>query len=149
MQLDGDLFSDGVLWVITALYALVMIQAVRMAPWRRLFSNEQAHVFFGACVFITLLWSMRIPVQPGLSFHLLGVTVFTLMFGWSLTVMGTSLALVGVTLSQGGSWELFALNIFIIGIMPITLTQVILVLVRSLLPKNFFIFVLAGEKNRD
>ncbi|MFC1601949.1 energy-coupling factor ABC transporter permease [Pseudomonadota bacterium] len=144
MQLEGELFSSTVLWFIGALYLLVMVQAFRMAPWRRLFNNEQAHVFFGACVCLTLLWSMQIPVQSGLSFHLLGVTTVTLMFGWSLAVIGTSLALIGITLSQTGEWTLFALNAFIVGVIPITLTQVILVVVRSLLPKNFFIFVLGN-----
>ena len=144
MQLDGELFSGAALWWIGALYLLVMLQAFRLAPWRRLLDNEQAHVFFGACVCLTLLWNMQIPVQPGLSFHLLGVTTLTLMFGWSLGVIGASLALVGMTLSQGGGWELFALNMFIVGVIPVTLTQVILVLVRSLLPKNFFIYVLGN-----
>jgi len=144
MQLEGDLFSGITLWFIGAVYLLVMLQAFRMAPWRRLFDNEQAHVFFGACVCLVLLWSMKIPVQAGLSFHMLGVTTFTLMFGWSLGVIGTSLALIGMTLSQGGEWELFALNMFIVGVLPVTLTQVVLVLVRSLLPKNFFIYVLGN-----
>jgi len=144
MQLNGEFFSGAILWWVGAVYLLVMLQAFRMAPWRRLLDNEQAHVFFGACVCLILLWSMQIPVQSGLSFHLLGVTTFTLMFGWSLGVIGTSLALAGTTLSQGGGWELFALNMFIVGVVPVTLTQVILVLVRSLLPKNFFIYVLGN-----
>lgn len=144
MQLNGELFSVTTLWWIGISYLLILLQAFRMAPWRRLFNNEQAHVFFGACVCLILLWSIKIPIQSGLSFHMLGITTFTLMFGWSLGIIGTSLALVGTTLSQNSEWELFALNIFIIGIIPVTLTQIILVLVRSLLPKNFFIFVLGN-----
>jgi len=144
MQLAGELLSGTVLWFIGALYLMVMILAFRMAPWSRLFDNEQAHVFFGACVCLILLWSMQIPIQEGLSFHLLGVTTLNLMFGWSLGIIAASLALIGTTLSQSGEWSLFALNIFIIGVIPITLTQIILVVVRSRLPKNFFVFVLGN-----
>ncbi len=104
MRLNGGFFSGAILWRVGAVYLLVMLQAFRMAPWRHLLDNEQPHVFFVACVCLILLWSMQIPVQPGLSFHLLGITAFTLMFGWSLGVMciGTSLALAETTLSQGG-----------------------------------------------
>ena len=144
MQLDGELFSGAALWLFGAFYALIMFQAFRMASWRRLFNNEQAHVFFGACFFLIVLWNMRIPILSGLSFHLLGVTTLTLMFGWSLGVIGTTLVLIGLTLSKGDSWELFAANMLIVGVIPVTLTQFILVLVRSLLPKNFFIYVLGN-----
>lgn len=91
-----------------------------------------------------LLWSMRVPIEPGLTFHFLGVTSLVLMFGWSLGVIGSGLVLVGVTINQHGAWELFALNALLAGVLPATLTQIILVLVRSLLPKNFFVYVLGN-----
>ncbi len=144
MQLDGEFYSNSLLLWIGLGYGLILFQALRMAPWRRLRDNEQTHVFFGACVSLILLWSMRVPVEPGLSFHFLGVTSLVLMFGWSLGVIGSALALVGVTINQHGAWELFALNALLAGVLPVTLTQVILVLVRSLLPKNFFVYVLGN-----
>jgi hypothetical protein len=45
---------------------------------------------------------------------------------------GTALA--AVTLNGKGSWEMFPINALLTGLLPITLTQISLVVVRSLLP---------------
>ena len=144
MELAGDLFSATLRWWIGGLYALALFHALRMAPWQRLGDSEQLHVFLGSCVFLILLWSLRIDVILGLQFHLLAVTSLTLMFGWSFAIVGASVALLAVTLNGAGSWEGFVGSAVTVGVLPVTLTQVILVLVRSLLPKNFFIYVLVN-----
>jgi len=144
MELAGELFSPTLRWWAGALYALALYYALRLAPWRRLRDSEQLHVFLGACVSLIVLWSMRIEAVPGLQFHMLGVTTLTLMFGWSLALLGASLALLAVTLNGAASWDGLVLSAFTLALLPITLTQVLLVLVRSLLPKNFFIYVLVN-----
>ncbi|MET0104022.1 MAG: energy-coupling factor ABC transporter permease [Sedimenticola sp.] len=144
MQLSEGLFSTTVLWWIGALYGLALFYALRMASWRRMLEREQWHVFLGACVALLVLWSVSAQVNSGLSFHLLGATTITLMFGWSFGVIACSLALLGVTINGSSGWEAFALNALVLGVLPVTLTQVLLVLVRSLLPKNFFIYVLVN-----
>jgi len=144
MELAGELFSPTLRWWLGALYGLALYYALRMAPWRRLRDSEQLHVFLGACVSLILLWSMRIQAVPGLQFHMLGVTSLTLMFGWSLALLAASLALLAVTLNGAAGWDGFVLSTFTLALLPITLTQVLLVVVRSLLPKNFFIYVLVN-----
>jgi uncharacterized membrane protein len=144
MELAGELFSPTLRWWAGAVYALALYYALRMAPWRRLRDTEQLHVFLGACVSLILLWSMRIQALPGLQFHMLGVTSLTLMFGWSLALLGASLALLAVTLNGAAGWDGLVLSAFTLALLPITLTQVLLVVVRSLLPKNFFIYVLGN-----
>ncbi len=144
MELGSELFSGTLLWWVGALYVLALVSALRLAPWRRLWDREQLHVFLGSCVAMLLLWHLRVDVVPGLVFHLLGVTSVTLMFGWSLGVIATSLVLVGVTLNTGSAWDGFVVNAITTGVLPVTLTQVLLVLIRSLLPKQFFIFVLGN-----
>lgn len=144
MTIDGSLFGPTALWLAGIFYAAALVAAIRMAPWRRFRDAEQVHVFLGASVSLLLLWHMDAQVQPGLSFHLLGVTAITLMFGWSLAVVSTGLALLGVTLNGGGTWEGFALNALLSGVVPITLTQVLLVLIRWYLPKQFFVYVLVN-----
>ena len=126
------------------LFALALLGALRMAPWRKFRDSEQLHVFLGTTVALVLLWHMEAKVQPGLSFHLLGVTAITLMFGWSLAVIAAALALLGVTLNGGGGWDGFALNALVCGVVPITLTQVLLILIRWYLPKHFFVYVLVN-----
>jgi len=144
MTIDGALFTPAALWAATLLLALVLLAALRLAPWRKFRDSEQIHVFLGAVVALLLLWHMEAKVQPGLSFHLLGVTAITLMFGWSLAVIAATLALLGVTLNGGGGWDSFALNALVCGAVPITLTQILLILIRWYLPKHFFVYVLVN-----
>ena len=121
MTIDGALFGPTALWAMNLLFALGLFGAVRMAPWGKLRDPEQLHVFLGTVVALLLLWHMGAQVQPGLSFHLLGVT-----------------------LNGGGGWDGFALNALVGGVVPITLTQVLLILIRWYLPKQFFIYVLVN-----
>ncbi len=144
VELSDGLFEGAFLWWVGSCYLLVLLYAFRMAPWRRLLGSDRFNVFLGSCVALLLLWSVKAEVNTGLTFHLLGVTVLTLMFGWSLGVIGSSLALAGVNLNAGAGWELFVVNAFTTGVVPVTLSQISLVLVRSLLPKNFFIYVLVN-----
>ncbi len=101
-------------------------------------------MFLGAVVSLIVLWHLRGEIQPGLYFHLLGVTTITLMFGWSLALVAASLALLATCLNTGHGWEGFIISVYTVAILPITLTQVLLVLIRSWLPKHFFIYVLVN-----
>jgi uncharacterized membrane protein len=130
--------------VLGLIFVLCLALALRLTPWRKFRDLEQLNVFLGTVVALVLLWHMDAQVQPGLSFHLLGVTAMTLMFGWSLAVIGASLALLGVTLNAGTGWEGFALNAILSGIVPASLTQVLLILIRWYLPKHFFVYVLVN-----
>lgn len=144
MAIDSDLLSPVLILTMSLVYGLVLLAALRMAPWARFRNTEQLHVYLGLVVTLLMLWAMQVKVQPGLSFHLLGATAATLMFGWSLAVIATSLALAGVSLNAGGGWENFAVNAMLAGVVPITLTQVLLVLIRAYLPRQFFVYVLVN-----
>ena len=88
-----------------------------------------------------VLWALRTEVTQGLVFHLSAMTAMTLMFGWSLSVIGGSLALLGVTLSGLADWPGLPVNALVEVVAPATVTQSALVVVRSALPKHFFIYV--------
>ncbi|MES9854154.1 MAG: energy-coupling factor ABC transporter permease [Candidatus Thiodiazotropha sp. L084R] len=144
MELDGNLFSGSLLFWLTGLVVVTSLTALRLAPWKRLTQQNQTHVFFGAVVALIVLWHMRGQIQPGLSFHLLGVTVITLMFGWSMAIIIASLALFAVSLNTGYGWEGYVVSFLTVALVPITLSQISLVLVRSWLPKQFFVYVLGN-----
>ncbi len=144
MTLDPALFSPFTIWTAVILYGLCLLLALWFAPWRKLLEARLTHVFFGASVALLFLWQMETQVQPGLSYHLLGLTAVTLMFGWGLAVIAASLALLGVTLNSGSSWDGFALNALVSGVLPISLTLLLLILIRRFLPKQFFVYVLVN-----
>ena len=98
-------------------------------------------MFLGAIVCLLLLWSMRTEVQPGFIWHLSAMVTVTLMFGWSLAIVGGSLALVGTTLVGLNDWPGFLPSALVFIVLPATLTMAILGLVRAYLPKHFFVYV--------
>lgn len=144
MVLDSALLPTPLTWLLAALYGVALVYALRLAPWRKLRDPEQLHVFFGTVLVLILLWHMRADVQPGLSFHLLGLTAVTLMVGWSLAVIAATLALAAVTFNADAGWQSFAVNAMVGGVVPISLTQILLVLIRWYLPKHFFVFVMVN-----
>jgi uncharacterized membrane protein len=144
MEVSADVLSETQVFWAWVIYALSLLLALRLAVWRRLLVREQFHVFLGSSVVLLLLWHIRVSVDPAWSFHLLGVTAVTLMFGWALAVVIGALAEMALVLNGVLEWRGFPLNALLMVVAPVTLTQVILVLVRSLLPKNFFIYVLVN-----
>ncbi len=144
MELDGDLFSGSLLTGLAGLFVITFGLALRYAPWRRLTEQGLLHVFLGTVVALIVLWHMRGQIQPGLSFHLLGVTVITLMFGWSFAILIASLALVAVSLNAGYGWQGYVVSYLTVALVPISLSHVALILVRSYLPKHFFVYVLGN-----
>ena len=68
----------------------------------------------GVTVALMVLWLLRVDVLPGLSFHLLGVTSLTLMFGWSLAIVSATVALAAVTLTVSGDWLAFSVNALVL-----------------------------------
>ena len=142
MELAGKFFTTPWLVAIGIVLLPAWWLALRWANWRRLAQREQLHVFLGASVFLMLLWTLRTEIQPGFSWHLSGMVSLTLMFGWSLALIGGSLTLVGITLAGLNDWGGYLPSVLIEVLMPATLTQVVLGLVRAYLPKHYFIYVL-------
>jgi uncharacterized membrane protein len=144
MTVDSSLFPPLMTWLMGLLYGLALISSLRMAPWSRLGNAEQLNVYLGTTVALLLLWHMHADMLPGLSYHLLGLTAVTLMFGWSLSVIAASLALAGLCINSGSGWDGFLVNALVAGVIPITLTQILLILIRWYLPKQFFVYVLVN-----
>ena len=141
MEFSRHLFSPGAFWFLIIVCGLFLLTAIWSAPWRRVIDSGRAHSFFAAVVIMMLLWSMRTDVTDGLQFHLLGVTSLTLMFGWSLGIIGSVLAMVGVALAGWAEWRGLPLSFITLSLIPVTLTYLVLITVRSFLPKHFFVYV--------
>lgn len=118
---------------------------LRTAPWRRLADSGQMNVWLGTIVVLMLMWSMKAGVKPGMNLHLLGATVFSLMFGRQLAVLGLSAVLAAVTLNSadtgGIGWSTYALNALVMAIFPVFVASAFLRLVERWLPANIFIYL--------
>jgi len=129
------------LWMGYVLYASLLVAAVSRAPWSVLKDNERMHVYLGSCVGLMVIWTVKAGISPGLSFHYLGATLFTLMFGWRLALVGFSLVLAGTTLSIGGDWLGFAMTLLCKGALPILVSHFLHRLIQEKLPAHVFIYI--------
>jgi uncharacterized membrane protein len=145
MNFPDALFPQA--WALGAWFPLVItwLWCLRTAPWRRLADSGQLNVWLGTIVLLVLAWSMKAGVKPGLNLHLLGATMFTLMFGRQLAVIGLSLVLAGVTLNGEllgrEGWLAYGLNALVLAVFPVLLADAIRRGVQRWLPGNFFVFV--------
>jgi uncharacterized membrane protein len=144
MNFTDGLFGD--FWAYGAYfpYVLLLLWAVRTAPWKRLADNDQMHVWMGTIVVLAVVWSLKAGAKPGLHLHLLGATAFTLMFGRQLALIGLSVVLAAVTFNAGlkgiAGWQVLALNALALIVVPVFVAQGVLRFVERFLPPNIFIY---------
>jgi uncharacterized membrane protein len=141
MNFPEGLFAGS--WEIGAfmVLGLVWMWCLRTAPWRRLADSGQLNVWLGVVVVLTLLWSMKAGVKPGLNLHLLGATAFTLMFGRQLAIVGFSVVMAAVTLNGAAGWEAYGLNVLVTAVFPCFAADLLLKIVVRYLPPNFFCYI--------
>jgi uncharacterized membrane protein len=144
MSLTDDLLSLPWPWLVHGLFALALLAAVFSADWSRFRERRHLHLFMGSCVLLLLLWNLNAGIRPGLNFHFLGATIMTLMFGWQMALVGMSLVLLGGTFNGLGGWENFSLNGLLFVFVPVMASQLMYLVVEYKLPRNYFIYVLAG-----
>ena len=141
MDIPAGLLPHGYLWMAAILYIPLLLLALLGAPWSKIADNEASHVYFGAIVILTVLWVLRGGIQPGLDYHLLGVTSLVLMFEWQFALMAVSLVLAVTTWTGPAGWQTFAVNALVMGAIPALLSRIFLYACQRWLPHNFFIYV--------
>lgn len=141
MDLAGALFPVAWHGLMYVLSALVLAGVVRCAPWQRLQQSAQLHLLLGFAVGLTLLWSLKAGVKPGLNLHILGAMVATLTFGPWLALAVLGLALTGITLNGSAEWSAWPLNFALMAAVPVGIASMIHRAVERWLPTHFFVFV--------
>jgi len=141
MNLTDNLLPAQWHWFGHALLVIALIKIALAVPWQRLKNPDMLNLWLGAGVVVMALWSIKAGIKPGLNFHLLGATAFTLMFGPQLAIFGLLLVLIGVTLAGAGGWESFSLNALVMIVLPVWISHTLFKLVDRTLPNHFFIYI--------
>ena len=144
MDLTANVFPSDLFWLANLLFLPLLMRALLGAPWSRFKESEQRHVYMGFMVLLLLLWRIKAGVNPALHFHLLGGTLFTLMFGWELALIGISIVLAGVTYYGNADWSSLALNGLLMGAVPVGVSYALYRLAVRFLPRHFFVYVLVN-----
>lgn len=141
MNLASALFPAAWHGLMLALAALVLVGVIRQAPWRRLLDSSQLNLLLGFAVGLTLIWSLKAGVKPGLNLHMLGAMAATLIFGPWLALVALALALTGITLNGAVEWTAWPVNFVLMGAVPVGVASLIRRAIERWLPAHFFVFV--------
>jgi uncharacterized membrane protein len=141
MNLPDTLLGEAWYWAAWAVWLPLFARSLVHAPWARLKEPALLNVWLGMIVLLTLVWSLKAGVKPGLAMHLLGATVFTLTFGPHLAFVGLSLVLFGITLNGEGGFLAYAINALLMVGVGVMLSQWIYRLVLRLFPQHFFVYI--------
>lgn len=141
MNLPDTLLSEEWYWAAWVVWLLFFARSVWRSPWGRLKDTEQLNVWLGMIVLLTLMWSLKAGVKPGLGFHLLGATVFTLSFGPHLAFVGLSLATAGITLNGAAGPFAYAANALLLAGLSVLFSQSFYRFFSRRLPSHFFVYV--------
>ncbi len=125
------------IWATAALLLLVMVKRL---DWKRLQQGDDLNIFLGATVAVLGLWMIHTGIRPGLSFHLLGATALTLMFGpwFALLALGVINAALALWYGQLNAWPI---NWLIYGALPILFSWRLYRLVEQRLTHHFFVYI--------
>lgn len=125
------------LWTIATFLLLVM---ARHLHWKRLLRTDDLNIFLGATVTVLGLWMIHTGIRPGLSFHLLGASALTLMFGPWFALL--AFALINAALALwNGQFAVWPINWIIYGALPILFSWRLYRFVDRRLTNHFFIYI--------
>lgn len=141
MNLPDNLLGETWYWMAWVIWIPLFARSLLRAPWGRLKSPDLLNVWLGMVVLLTLVWSLKAGVKPGLGFHLLGATVFTLSFGPHLAFVGLCLVLAGITLNGAAGPFAYAANALLLAGGGVVFAQLCHRMIVRLLPPHFFVFV--------
>lgn len=132
-------------WLYTADIALLLLLALSAkTAWPVLQRRPRAAGV--ALLWLALLWILRAGIDSGqlggMSYHLIGMSLTTLMLGAPAALwVGSVLMLPYVVLTGEGNIGVFALNTLSILLPPIVFCRLMLGLTRRFLPPNLFIYI--------
>ena len=145
MNLPAQLFASDSLLLANFVFAFLLYQAVRRVPWRTALKNtSMMNALIGLMFCTPVFWHLSAGIRPGFNFHLIGSTLFLLMFGWPIALITLTLVMLGTWIYAGMDLITLGLNGLLMLAVPMLFSEGLLRFCRRFLPKNFFVFVLVN-----
>jgi len=142
LHIPANLLPVSLMWTGNILMLALVLIALKKFSFTELLNNKPIqHVFFGAMVALLLMWKVKAGISPGLGFHHLGATMFTLMFGWPLALLGLSSIMLISALLQHSEVLSLGINGLLSVAIPVFVSYGILRLSQKRLPANYFIYI--------
>jgi uncharacterized membrane protein len=143
VNLPASLFTEDWLWLTNAVFAYFLYRAVFGAPWRTVLANgSMVNALVGLLVGAFVFWQFNVGVRPGVNFHILGATLFMLMFGWQIAAASITLVMVATWWRADAGMLTLGVNGLLMIAIPVLFSDWLLRFSKRNLPKNLFLFVL-------
>jgi uncharacterized membrane protein len=143
VNLTARLFSGEFLWLTNLVFAVFFYRSARLAPWRSFLDNAVMVNALVALVFgAFMLWQLNAGFRPGFHFHILGSTLFLLMFGRHIATVSIALVMFASWLRTDLEFVALGLNGLLMIVIPVMFSDWLLYFSKRYLPKNLFLFVL-------
>ncbi|HJW55076.1 MAG TPA: energy-coupling factor ABC transporter permease [Burkholderiaceae bacterium] len=123
----------------TSLYS-----ALSSARWKRLQEPTVLSAWCMAVILMPMIWRFRIPVASGLDLHLLGLSLFALMFGRQLGMLGMALSVVAYTAVYDGLWSNLGLNLLLLAVLPAWCSDAVLRVILRFFPHHIFVYLIGN-----
>jgi len=142
MQLAPELMGPDILWVSWLIAGLVLVLSFSPRALAGLGQvSARQHLVLGTAVALSVLWSVRATVDPGVGLHILGMTAAVLLLGWRYAIWAGLMAELAVSATGAPALAMVGPNWLLSAVVPATLTAGIARAVRQALPPNLFVFV--------
>lgn len=135
---------SGLNFVALLIAVAVLSRAIVGADWRRMQAPTVLSAWCAFIILMPLLWRFRIPLASGLDLHLLGLSLFALMFGPRLAMIGIALATVAYTALYDGFWINLGVNFLLLAVLPAWATALLLRASQRYLPHHIGIYLFAN-----
>ncbi|WP_321324475.1 energy-coupling factor ABC transporter permease [Thiomicrorhabdus sp.] len=142
MNLIADSLGLGTLVGGWVLFVLILIWALKTAPWHKVDGDRGAqHVLLGMAVIVFFIWQVGASIDNGITFHFLLMTLMTMMFGPQFAILAMLLALIGVVFESDLGWLALGINAVLMGVVPIMVSWFMYRIGAKFLEPNFFVYL--------
>jgi uncharacterized membrane protein len=143
VNLPASLFTEDWLWLTNSIFAFFLFRAARSAPWRTVLNNgAMVNALVGLLVGAFVFWQFNAGIRPGFNFHILGSTLFVLMFGWQVATVSITLVMIATWIRADVGLLTLGVNGLLMIAIPVLFSEWLLRFSKRHLPKNLFLFVL-------
>lgn len=143
-------FHSAVIPLLSTVIALALVlpsllAALYYAPWKALLAKQQRqHLWLASVVLLPFFWLLNIEIDSNIEIHLLAVTSLTLIFGWSLALLASVVALVLYTLLFTQQWLALPFNALLTCWIPCAVSYLTLQLISRWRFTNLFVYMLGA-----
>jgi uncharacterized membrane protein len=145
VNLPAQFFSVDLLWLANLVFAILLGRAIWFAPWKKVLGNEiRTNALVGLTLGVFMFWQLNAGFRPGYNHHLIGATLFVLMFGWNVAFALITCIMFATWIRSDIPLITLGLNGLMMVAVPVYFSEGMVRFTQRYLPKNFFIFVLCN-----